>query len=184
MARQVILVVEDGTVVAGANSFVDEAKVVSYAAQRGITLPFATDPEQDAVAVLAIKAMDYLMIMPWKGEPVDPDQTTPFPRKNMGNNFPDNRVPAAVIEAQLQLTLLSNAGTELIPVSLGTGLLIKEKIGPIENVYSEKAGVSVDGLPILPGISALLEPWLLGDMDGVVPVLIMSLGGGSGSCGC
>lgn len=177
MPRQVTLVVEDGTIVAGANSFVSEAQIVAYALARGVTLPFATNQEQDAVAVLGIQSMDYLWVMPWKGEVVDADQTTPWPRKNINTpTWPDNRIPAAVIEAQLQLTLLSNGGMELIPTHTGTGYLIKERIGPIENVYSEKVGVSTDGLPILPGISALLEPWLLGDFDGMVPVLIKTLG--------
>jgi hypothetical protein len=184
MARQVTLVVEDGTIIAGANSFVTEQQIVDYALARGVTLPFATDGDKDKVAVLGIKAADYLMIMPWKGEVVSSTQTMPWPRKNLGvtPSFPEDAIPLAVVEAQLQLTLLSNAGTVLIPVSLGTGLLIKEKIGPIENVYSEKAGISLDGLPILPGVSALLDPWLLGSFDGFTPVMIRSVGDKSYGC--
>jgi hypothetical protein len=177
MARNVTLIVEDGSIVADANSFVTEAQIVAYAAARGVTLAFNTDPEKDAVAILGIKAADYLKIMPWKGEVVDPTQTMPWPRKNIVTpTWPEDAIPLAVVEAQLQLTLLANAGTVLIPTSSGIGYLIKEKIGPIENVYSEKVGVSSDGLPILPGIAALLDPWLLGKADGYVPVLIRSLG--------
>lgn len=177
MARQVTLVVEDGTIVADANSFVDEQTVVTYAMMRGVTLPFSSDEEKDAVAILAIQAMDYLRFVPWRGEPVDEDQTTPWPRKNMGISYPEDKVPPSVVDAQLQLTLLVNAGTILVNNSSGMGFLIKEKIGPIENVYSEKVGVASNGLAILPGISALLEPWLLADLDGVVPVSIRSIGG-------
>lgn len=179
MARNVTLIVEDGTIAADANSFVTEAQIVAYAAARGVTLAFNTDPEKDAVAILGIKAADYLRIMPWRGEVVDVTQTMPWPRKNLNlptTTWPEDAIPPAVIEAQLQLTLLANAGTVLIPTSTGVGYLIKEKIGPIENVYSEKVGVSSDGLPILPGIAALLDPWLLGKTDGFVPVLIRSLG--------
>lgn len=178
MARLVTLIVEDGTIVTDANSFVTEAQIVAYALARGVTLPFSNDAQQDAVAILGIKAADYLRIMPWRGEVVEVDQPMPWPRKNlnMSPSWPEDKVPLAVIEAQLQLTLLANAGTVLIPTSTGVGYLIKEKIGPIENVYSEKVGVSTNGLPILPGITALLDPWLLGDTDGYVPVLIRSLG--------
>lgn len=179
MARNVTLIVEDGSIVPGANSFVSEDQIVAYAAARGVTLPFSTDPEKDKVAILGIKAMDYEWIMPWKGELVDVNQTTPWPRKNVTlptMAWPDDAIPPAVIESQFQLTLLANAGTVLIPTSTGSGMLIKEKIGPIENVYSEKVGVSTDGMPIFPGISALLEPWLLGSMDGIVTAMIWSVG--------
>ncbi len=179
MARQVVLVVEDGTVVSGANSFVTEDQIVAAALMRGIVLPFTTDDEKDKVAVYGILAADYLRILPWKGEVVDVNQTMPFPRKNMNMTppWPENAVPYAVIEAQLQLALLSYGGTVLIPTTSGTGFLIKEKIGPIENTYSEKVGINANGLPILPGISMLLTPWLLGDFDGFIPVLLLSIGG-------
>lgn len=178
MARLVTLVVEDGSIVSGANSFVTEQQIVDYALARGVTLPFGTESEQDAVAVLGIKAMDYLWIMPWKGELVETTQTTPWPRKNLNvtPSFPENAIPWAVIEAQLQLALLANGGTVLIPTALGTGYLIKEKIGPIENMYSEKVGVSTDGMPIFPGVKGLLDPWLLGDYEGFVPVRLLSIG--------
>lgn len=181
MARVVTLIVEDGSIVPDANSFVDEDKIVSYAAMRGVTIPNSSDTEKDAVAVLGIKAMDFLRFMPWRGEPVDADQTTPFPRKNMGFSYPEDKVPPAVVDAQLQLTLLVNAGVELVSNSSGTGFLVKEKIGPIENTYSEKVGISSNGFSILPGIQALLEPWLLADLDGITLVSIRSVGGG---CGC
>ena len=184
MARKVTLTVEDGSIVTGSNSFVTEDQIVSYAADRGVTLPTTSDEELDAVAVLGIKAVDYLRTQPWKGEIVETTQMMPFPRKNMNTtpSFPENAVPFAVIEAQLQLALLSNAGVVLVPFSMGTGTLIKEKIGPIENVYSEKTGVSSDGFPIFPGISALLDPWIIGTLDGIVPAMIWSVGGRSYAC--
>lgn len=182
MARTVTLTVETGAIVANANSFVDEQQIVTYAANRGVALPFASDTEKDAVAVLGIQAADYLRIMPWKGEVVDPDQTMPWPRKNMNTTpvFPEDKVPTQVIEAQLQLALLASAGTVLIPSSSGTGFLVKEEIGPIKMTYSEKVGILTNGLPIFPGIAALLDFWLLGDMDGLIPVLIKSIGGRRG----
>jgi hypothetical protein len=184
MARKVTLVVEDGSIVTGANSFVTEAQIASYAAARGVTLPTSSDDELDAVAILGVKAADYLQVQPWKGEVVSTTQTMPFPRKNMNvtPTFPDNAVPLDVVEAQLQLTLFANNGIILLPSSMGSGTLIKEKIGPIENVYSEKIGLSADGLPLLPGIVMLLSPWLLGSFDGIVPTMIWSIGDKSYGC--
>jgi len=47
------IIVEDGTVVAGANSYVTQAALSAYAEARGVTLTTATD-------ILIIKAMDYI----------------------------------------------------------------------------------------------------------------------------
>jgi hypothetical protein len=185
MARLVTLVVETGAIVAGSNSFVDEDQIVAYALARGVTLPFTTDPQKDAVATLGILAADYLRILPWKGELVDPQvQTMPWPRKNLNvtPSFPEDDVPLQVIEAQLMLTLLANAGTVLIPTASGTGFLVKQKIGPIEEVYSEKVGVSSNGMPILPGVSGLLDYWLLGNYEGFVPIMLLSIGDRSHGC--
>jgi hypothetical protein len=181
MARQVVLVVEDGTIVANSNSFVTEDQIVAHALMRGVVLPFTSDAEKDQVAVYGILSADYLRIQPWKGEVVDVQQTMPFPRKNMDMtpSWPEDAVPPAVLEAQLQLALLSQGGVELIPTSSGVGFLTKEKIGPIENTYSEKVGVSTNGMPILPGISGLLFPWLLGTTEGFVPVRLLSIGVGN-----
>lgn len=178
MARAVTLIVEDGTIVANANSFVTEAQIATFAAMRGVTVPATTDSQLDAIAILGIRAADYLRILPWKGEVVDVQQTMPWPRKNVvvPTPFPENAVPSAVVEAQLQLALLANAGVELITYATGTGFLIKEKIGPIENVYSEKVGVSTTGMPIFPGITGLLDYWLLGSLEGFVPVMLRSIG--------
>lgn len=180
MARQVTLVVEDGTIVLNANSFVTEDNIVAYALNRGVVLPYNTDAEKDAVATLGILAMDYLRVLPWKGEVVDVAQTTPWPRKNIVTpTWPDNAIPPAVVEVQYQLTLLAKGGVTLLPTYSGTGFIIEEKIGPIDTKYSEKVGVTTTGLPLFPGISLLLEPWLLADDTGLIEVGLLSIGRGS-----
>lgn len=179
MARQITLVVEDGTGVSGANSFVSENDIVAYAAARGVTLPGSSDAELDAVAVLGIKAMDYLRALSWRGEPVDPDQPLPWPRKNFSGqpSSDGTNVPSTIAAAQLALTMYAQAGTDLTPSSTGAGLLIKEKIGPIENQYSAESRVTSDGLPIFPAVTGLLKSWLLGDTEGFLSVGITSIGG-------
>ncbi len=47
------IVVEDGTQVAGANSYVSESDLTTYASDRGVAL-------SETESVLIIKAMDYL----------------------------------------------------------------------------------------------------------------------------
>ena len=73
------LVVEDGTGVAGATSYVSVADFKLYAAARGATVP-ATDSDCD---VLLIKAMDALELKLYVGEPLTEAQGLSFPRKTL-----------------------------------------------------------------------------------------------------
>ena len=177
MARLVTLIVEDGSIIPGANSFVSESQIVNHALARGVLIPALTDSELDAVAVLGIKAMDYLAMLPWIGSPVDIDQTTPWPRKDTGLDWPDNKIPPSVIQAQLQLAMFANAGVTLVPGGMTSGMVVREKVGPIEQQYSETVGVSSNGLPSFPGIDMLLNGWIIPDAAaGAVPLGLWSVG--------
>lgn len=176
MARAVELIVEDGTGVADANSFVTEDQIVAYAAARGVTLANATDADKDAVAVLGIQAMDYLNSLAWKGTKTYPDSLVPFPRTGL-TGYTDTQIPAAIKQAQMQLAVIANSGVVLVPSIVGGSFIKREKIGPIETEYSESVYVSDNGLPLLPGIAALLNPFLIGELpDGVPAVDLWALG--------
>ena len=175
MARTVTLIVEDGTNVAEANSFVTEDQIVSYAAARGTLIPNATDTDKDAVAILGIRAMDYLNAMPWKGTKTYPDSLVPFPRKGL-IGYTDTQIPAAIKQVQLQLALIAQSGIDLLPSQVSGGLVKREKLGPIETEYSEKFGVSETGLPILPGIDGLLAPFLIEEIEDFQPINLYALG--------
>lgn len=70
-----MLVVEDGSGVTGANTYVDRADAIVYAADRGVTL--ADDATTDAAL---LNGMAYLNGLKFKGFPVSPFQTNAFPR--------------------------------------------------------------------------------------------------------
>lgn len=55
------IIVEDGTIVTGANSYISEAELDTYAADRGVTI-VAADKK-----VLIIKSMDYIESLGYKG---------------------------------------------------------------------------------------------------------------------
>lgn len=176
MARIVTLIVEDGTNVPDANSFVTEDMIVSYAAARGVTIPNTSDEEKDAAAVLGIQAIDYLNALSWKGVKTYPDSLVPFPRSGL-TGYTDTQIPAAIKQAQLQLSVIAKSGIVLLPNTASGATIKREKLGPIETEYSEKFGVSESGLPILPGIAGLLDPFLLIDeIDGLVPINLYALG--------
>jgi len=176
MARQVELIVETGSGVPDANSFATEAEIIAYAAARGVVIPGDNDAELDAVAILGIQAVDYLNAMAWKGEKTYPDSLVPFPRKGLAG-YAATQVPAAIKQAQMQLAMLSKQGVVLLPSSASGSFVKREKVGPIETEYSESVMVSSSGLPILPGVMALLEPFLIGELpEGLPAVNLWALG--------
>jgi hypothetical protein len=153
----VALIVEDGTGVANANSFVTRAQIISYAAARGVTIA-----DEDASDVFAIKAMDYLAIRQWCGVPAFVDQTTPWPRKGIveGDTADDYEytIPANIVAAQLQLALESKNGIDLLPSRSANAQVKREKVGPLETEYFGPAAYSPD----LPFVAALIAPFECG----------------------
>lgn len=153
------LVIEDGSIVAGANSFVTRAEIIAYAAARGTTIA-----NEDASDVFAILAMDYMWTLCLKGELVDPTQTTPFPRKGLiaGDEAPGftYEIPHGVKTAQLQLAMDAANGIILTASVNPSGDLKKSKVGPIEEEFFEAQSLTLDGQPPLTVANAWLAPFL------------------------
>jgi hypothetical protein len=157
------LIVEDGSIVPNADSYVSRTDVIAYALKRGITLP-ATD----ATDVMVIKAMDYLSYFDakWLGEQVEPGvQSLAWPRKNVWIGFshvafPEDEIPNQLVRALCELTLQVNAGVNLLPTLTGeTQFVTREKVDVIETEYSEAVALQVMGmLPNMPLVEAMLTP--------------------------
>jgi len=133
------LIVEDGTVVTGATSFVTEAEIIAYAAARGVVIP------DDAAATLhAIKAMDYFRTLCFRGDVVAIDQELPFPRMGLvdGDTAEDyaHTIPRNIKQAQAQLAVDSFGGIVLTPSGALDPQLSKVKVGPLEREFYEVAG--------------------------------------------
>lgn len=137
------IVVEDGTVVSGANSFVSVAEFISFASNRGIDID-TTDDDPD---VLLIKAMDDLVSKEsqFKGSRVDEDQTLPFPREDvwmygyellpteLTDGTDQYPIPQELKNAQMQIALYLKAGIDLAPITNNN--LKRKKTGPLEREY-------------------------------------------------
>lgn len=127
------LIVEDGTIVDNADSYVDEADLTAYAAKRGITLPTGND-----LTVLAIKAMDYIESLEprFKGTRVESDQPLSWPRKGVVINgffVDEDTIPKQLIDLQCQL-VIDGMTVNLQPN--GTGRVVKrQKVDVIETEY-------------------------------------------------
>jgi len=146
------LIIEDGSGVANANSYISVQEAKDYAALRGLTLP-STDPE---IEILAIKAFDYLEALDYKGVPANPPQATEFPRADLyiqGILFANDEIPHKLKKAQSQLTFEAT-NSDLQPTGDGREV-VREKVDVIEVQYAEK-GTSVSR-PTFTAVNSLLK---------------------------
>lgn len=148
------LIIEDGTGVVGATSYVTVAEARAYASARGVTLS-AVDA---TVEVLLIKAMDYLESKraSFKGSKLHYLQ---WPRSEVvvdGFDVAETTIPTELKNAQCQLAI-EYVSTD--PMATSTKAAVKsESVGPISVTYAISDGdrPSVD----MPKVDALLEPLL------------------------
>ena len=155
------LVVEDGSIVPGANAYVDLASVRAYALARGIVLPV----DDDECSVLVIKATDYLESKRclYQGWRVTSLQDLSWPRSNIfiyGEDFPPNAIPGLLTNAQMALTVIANSGVDLLPLIDSSRFVTKEKVGPIATEYSDPAKYDLVG-PVFTAVDAMLKPLFL-----------------------
>ena len=150
------LIIEDGSIVTGANSYVSLAEARVYATARNKPLP----TDDTALEALLISAMDYLEAQRarFEGSKVSAEQELQYPREGViidGIELASNAIPSILKQAQIRLAMEANAGVDLMPTRTG-GFVKKEVVGPIETEYSEKVGVSVE--PEMSAVEALLAP--------------------------
>lgn len=153
------LIVEDGSNVANANSYVTLVEARAYATARGVTLS-ATD---SVVEALVMKAMDYLESLraDYKGIKANETQALQWPRTGVsidGYDIASNTIPTLLKNAEMQLVMDINSGLDPMASSDGGSFVVSEKVGPIETKYSE--AVSTSGMPILRRTEALIAPLL------------------------
>lgn len=147
-----------------ANTYVDTADTIQYAAERGITLETA----DEAVEIKLIKAMDYLVAYDdnWQGDQTFPGvQPLAWPRYPVtlfGYPLDDQTIPVNLRRAQMQLVIELHNGFELTP-STEPGLpVISEKVDVIETKYASPASNQGNDYtqPSFPMVDALLSPLL------------------------
>lgn len=167
------LIIEDGTVVANANSFVTDSEYNVWASLLGYKVQ-ATEPERDSSAVqaydLLIESFEYGL----SGVRTSIDQTGVMPRQFMtarGFNLPSNTVPQDFKKAQMMLMVnigdgaTTNsfvAGSVSTSSSSGGALTGFEIPGVIKETYSSSVSASSAGSNVLasfPAVTKLLSPY-------------------------
>lgn len=152
------LIVEDGTGLENANSYVDIAEAQTIADSRGISL----NTDETLLSQELLQAADRLNTYErqFSGARLDVDQGLSYPRTDsyrLGSKYPSDRIPKELKLAQVTMAGILNAGGELWSVDYAG--VKREKIGPLEMEYADNAADSV-GNPELPQIDAILQPLL------------------------
>lgn len=148
------LTIEDGSIVANANSYNTVAEIRAYATARGSSLPV----DDADVEVLAIQATDYLesLYKSYQGYRTDPaNQNLQWPRTGVvlydDYEVAPDEIPTLLKNAQAQATVEAYE-QDLLPNS--TQLVKKEKVDVLEVEYMDGSSDSVS----FPKVDALLKP--------------------------
>lgn len=153
------LIIEDGSIVAGANSYATTDQLVAYASARGTDLSTLTTTQQE---VLLIKAMDYIEARRgrFQGCKTNEDQALQWPRYDVwvdGYSVDSDSMPPELISAQLALATEANSQT-LQPNQLpeDSGAVISEQVGSLKVEYAEPASLRTQ--PLFTAAESLLSP--------------------------
>jgi hypothetical protein len=178
------LVIEDGTGVDGANSYITVDELRTYANDRGVSFPTALMPDTATIAVFTpflIRAADYLETLrdKFRGCPVFAGQSLAWPRQDVWIEYTlqdKTVIPTRIKHAQAELALQQLSGIALQPSQAGQGIgaipagpngpitsitgafIVREKTDVLETEYSETLGTNY--APIMPAVMAFLNPYL------------------------
>lgn len=152
------LVIEDGTGVPGANSYVSADDLFVFAADRGITIP----QDVGAVEALLIRAMDYIEMfsLRYSGAQTLLAQTLSFPRtaSTLGGTL-DLGVPENIRKAQM-VAAIAAKDINLLPVPTQDPAVVQKTIGPLTIKYDDNQSRSP--MASLPQVDTLLRPYFSG----------------------
>ncbi len=122
------LIVEDGSIVLGANTYVTIAEYIAYAEGFGVTVE-----DTNAFKVQLIKAAQYIASKESQlmGDMVERYQPLSYPRNNLTDldnfSWQNNEIPTLVKNCQMSLALDIQAGEDLYNLSQSSSVGIKSE---------------------------------------------------------
>lgn len=156
------LIVEDGTGLAGAESYVSVSEAGAYLRARGNAEAWDELEQVDREIALR-KASDFMRQIyrqRWAGARVHYEQRLDWPRYSVvvdDFTVPSNVVPVDVKQACSELALRAAQGEELMPdLEAGNSQVKREKIGPLDTEYFEN---SVGAAERFQSVTAMLTPY-------------------------
>lgn len=150
------IVVEDGTIVTGANSYVTTTELSTYATDRGITILGTT-------SILVLQAMDYIEAQNFKGYKKTAAQPLVWPREYVyidGYLFDNDGIPEQLKNGQMAAALAIDAGNS--PYAVIERQIESERVDVIEVRYQKGAVANT----IDPAINQALRKLLNGSNYG------------------
>lgn len=162
------LIVEDGTGLSNAESYISVADATTYHANRGNTAwaDLASDTIREQHLRKATAYLDQMYSRRWQGSVINATMSLDWPRawviredfggfvrgENYYNYYPSDEVPQEVKDATCEAALSSVAG--LLLAEQGQGV-IREKVGPLEVEY-DRNSPQRRRFPIIDGLLAPL----------------------------
>lgn len=145
------LIVEDGSIVAGANTYISAADFTTYASARGITLV------GDAT-ILLTQAMDYIEALAFKGIKRTLNQPLQWPRVGVyvdGYYVQSGVLPVQLLNGQCWTAIAIDQGTDLLQDIPRT--VSSERVGDIEVHYTPGAASNVYNMKIHNALWKILD---------------------------
>lgn len=158
------LIVEDGSGLPNANTYIDVTFAKEYAANRGIDL--GTD---DAISANLVLAADYIEAHgPYKGKIHNPQQALLFPRdglKSRGEDIPDGSIPTKLKQAQAQL-LIDIKESGALMTSNRQFALKRRKLDVLEQEYAVGSYAAYSPQPAHQMYDSLMGDFTIGNPYG------------------
>lgn len=150
-------IVEDGSIVTGANTYILPVDITAYALARGVTL------SQDNIDVNTLKTMDYLQTLVYQGVKTQIiTQALSWPRMYVYIDnwyFNQNKIPQQLLNAQCELVMAFDAGYDPNAVMTSEDFVITKTMTPFSLTYDTNAPIA----PILQRVNIWLSQLVLND---------------------
>lgn len=156
----IVLVVESGQIVAGANTFVDLTDARTQIEALGLTLD-ADDEKAKAQLTQGYYQLKRSYQSRLKGQLVSQEQTGVFPRMYVdanGFNVDSDTIPQDIINAQLAYADSINRGADLNQTAKGQEVSSESLDGVGSKTY--KSGSSSRTTPLVPAVTQWLQPYM------------------------
>ena len=126
-------IVEDGTIVSNANSYISDADFATYASDRGVTVA-------GVAAQLLLNAALYVEQLQFIGDKKTKAQSMQWPRNNVyidGFVVDSDEIPVLLKDLQAEVALAIDAGND--PLKTIDRAVKSTKVGPIEKEFADNA---------------------------------------------
>jgi hypothetical protein len=167
------LVVEDGTGVPNAESYLSVSGLQTYCANRNLSLGNTVEVNVlEAALRVATEYLEGRYYGKWYGTPSTETQALSWPRENVskpsGGFYAVTAMPAALLAATAQIAQreVTNPGS-LLPDSVSSQRIKSKSVGPVSVTYADSSSSSSSDLPNMPVVEDLLRPLLSSGNSGL-----------------